>query len=102
MQKQRPPVRKPLLLISAHFFLQMGQAFKRLIERLVLLGKVDADDVIDVLIEERRAGNAGHADLFRHFEAEIHIGFALAHIWADISQYEIRALRVGKRNADLL
>ena len=46
MQKQRPPVRKPLLLISAHFFLQMGQAFKRLIERLVLLGKVDADDAV--------------------------------------------------------
>ena len=58
--------------------------------------------MIDVLIEERRAGHAGHADLFGHFEAEIHIGFSLAHIWADISQYEIRALRVGKRNADLL
>ena len=62
MQKQRPPVRKPLLLISGHFFLQMGQAFKRLIERLVLLGKVDADDVIQTNILRKLRGILKAAD----------------------------------------
>lgn len=47
-------------------------------------------------------GTQATPTFFGHFEAEIHVGFSLAHIWADISQYEIRALRVGKRNADLL
>ena len=88
--------------LSAHFFFQMGQALKCLVERLIFLGKVDANDVIDIFIEKRRTGNAGHTNLFCHFQAEIHVGFTIAHIRADISQYEIRALRVGKRNADLL
>ena len=63
---------------------------------------MDADDVVDVLIEERRAGHAGDADLLGHFQAEVHVGLALAQVRADVGQHEVRALRIGKGDADLL
>ena len=48
----------------------VAETVQSLVKGLVLLGKVDADDVLDVLLEEGRAGDAGYAYLPGHLLAE--------------------------------
>ena len=79
----------------------MAQTVQSLVKGLVLFGEMDADDVLNVLLEEGRAGDAGYAYLPGHFLAELHVGLALLQVGADVRQDKIRALRIGEGDADV-
>ena len=62
-------------------------------QRLVLLGKMQANQVVDRLTEEARAGNRAYADIMRQILAERKI--ALVAELGNVKQNIVRALRVG-------
>ena len=41
---------------SSHLFLDICQAVERLVQRLILLGKVDADDIVDISMKKEVPG----------------------------------------------
>ena len=58
--------------------------------------------MVHVLVKERTARHAGHADLLCHFDAELYVRLALFHIGRDIGQHKISALGVCKGDIELL
>ncbi len=72
---------------------QTFQTVECIEQRLVLLGKMQANQVVDRLTEEARARNRAYADIMRQILAERKI--ALVAELGNVEQNIVRALRVG-------
>ena len=69
-------------------------------QRLVLLGKMQANQVVDRLTEKARSGNRAYADIMRQILAERKI--ALVAELGNIKQNIVRALRVGMGDFEIV
>ena len=80
-------------LSRGDLFAQIGQAVQCLGEGVVLLGKVQADQVVDRLAEEAGAGHRAHANVARQHLAELQVGIKAE--FRNVEHDIIRALRLG-------
>lgn len=79
---------------------QTFQTVECIEQRLVLLGKMQANQVVDRLPEEARARNRAYADIMRQILAERKI--ALVAELGNVEQNIVRALRVGMGDFEIV
>ena len=80
------------------FISQRLEVLQRRVERLVSLGKVEADEVVDGLAEEAGARNGAHAHLGGQILAEVEV--AVIAKLRDVHHHVVGALRQVVREAD--
>lgn len=79
------------------FITQRLEVLQRRVERFVSLGKVEADEMVDGLAEEARAGHGAHTHFRREVLAEVKV--AVIAKLRDIHHYVVGALRHVVRKA---
>ena len=79
---------------------QTFQTVECIEQRLVLLGKMQANQVVDRLTEEARSRNRAYADIMRQILAERKI--ALVTELGNVEQNIVRALRVGMGDFEIV
>ena len=82
----------PFLSLGRDLFAQGFETVQRVGERFVLLGEVQADEVVDRLTEKARARHRAHADLACKVLAELKI--ALVAELRDVEHHVVSALGV--------
>lgn len=88
------------MLDILHFLPDISKAVEGFVQRFVLLCEVETGEVVDILLEEARAGDGCNADFSCEFLAEFDVALALGEL-RDIHHHEVRALRFGEGEAEV-
>ena len=78
--------------------LQLFQPIQRLMQRLILLRKMEADQVVHILAEEAGAGHGAYAHIPGQHLAEFQV--ALVAVAGNVHQHVVRALGRGVLQPD--